>query len=187
MRPGLRVGFRRGYLGAMINSITRRLAQARATAATLEQSFVRELASLPKAYGFDSLEAFIAALEACGRGKHRGAKRAKKPSKPKTRKRAVITDSVRAKVKALLKAGKSGSQIAKAVGISLPSVQNIKKAFGLVKSPKKTPPKAKRRRAPGKPAAAPKAPKKRVAPKKATIPEAKPAPATIVPPVIPAV
>jgi DNA-binding CsgD family transcriptional regulator len=36
-------------------------------------------------------------------------------------------------VKKLVKAGKSGSQIAKAVGISLPSVQNVKKALGLVK------------------------------------------------------
>ena len=171
----------------MINPIIRRLAQARATAVKLEQSFVRELASLPKAYGFDSLKEFIAAVEASGRGKRSGAKRAKKPSKPKTRKRAVITDSVRAKVKALLKAGKSGSQIAKAVGISLPSVQNIKKALGLVKKLKKTPPKAKRSRAPSKPTAKPKTHKKRVAPKKTTIPEAKPAPTTIAPPVIPAV
>ena len=177
----MRMGCRRGYPRAMINPIIRRLAQARATAVKLEQSFVRELASLPKAYGFDSLKEFIAAVEASGRGKRSGAKRAKKPSKPKTRKRAVITDSVRAKVKALLKAGKSGSQIATAVGISLPSVQNIKKALGLVKKLKKTPPKAKRSSAPSKPTAKPKTHKKRVAPKKTTIPEAKPAPTAVVP------
>ncbi len=154
----------------MTTPIIRRLAKVRAAAANLEQTLVKELASLPKAYGFDSLKAFIAAVVAGG-GKRKGKKRATKPSKPKTRKRAVITDAVRAKVKALLKAGKSGSQIAKAVGISLPSVQNIKKAFGMVKAQKKAPPKTKRRRAPSKPAAAPKVLRKRVPP--VTIPEAK--------------
>lgn len=183
----MRVECRCGYPRAMINLIIRRLAQARATAAKLEQSFVKELASLPKAYGFDSLKAFIAAVEASGSGKRSRIKKTKKAYKPKTRKRAVITDSVRAKVKALLKAGKSGSQIAKAVGISLPSVQNIKKTFGLVKATKKAPPKAKRRRAPSKPATAPKTHKKRVTPRKAAVPEPKPTPTTVVPPVIPAV
>ena len=38
-------------------------------AAKLEQSLVKELASLPKAYGFDSLKAFIASLEVAGGGK----------------------------------------------------------------------------------------------------------------------
>jgi DNA-binding CsgD family transcriptional regulator len=37
-------------------------------------------------------------------------------------------------VKKLVGAGKTGSEIAKSLGISLPSVQNIKKALGLVKS-----------------------------------------------------
>jgi len=171
----------------MTTPIIRRLAKARAAAAKLEQSLVQELASLPKAYGFDSLKAFIAAVEVAGRGKRRGVKRATKPSKRKTRKRAVITESVRAKVKTLLKAGKSGSQIAKAVGISIPSVQNIKKAFGLVKAQGKAPPKTKRRRAPSKPAAAPKEQKKRVAPKKATIPEPKAPPTAVLPPAAPAV
>jgi len=170
-----------------MTSIIRRLEQARAKAAELEQSFQKELASLPRAYGFDSLKAFIAALEASGRGKPSGTKRAKRPSKPKTRKRAVITDSVRASVRKLFKAGKSGSQIAKAVGIPLPSVQYIKKALGLVKAPKKALPKAKRRRAPSIPAVAHKTHKKRVVPKKATVPEPKPAPTIFVPPAAPAV
>jgi DNA-binding CsgD family transcriptional regulator len=37
-------------------------------------------------------------------------------------------------VKKLVEGGKTGSQIAKALGISLPSVQNIKKSLGLVKA-----------------------------------------------------
>jgi hypothetical protein len=170
----------------MIAPIIRRLAKTKATVAKLEQSIVEELASLPEAYGFDSPKAFIAAVQAAGRGKRSGAKQAKKPSKPKTRKRAVITDSVRANVRKLLKEGKSGSQIAKAVGISLPSVQNIKKAFGLVKTHKKASPKPKRRRAPSKRAAALKAYKKRVAPKKAEVPEPKSVPTIAVPPAAPA-
>ena len=56
-----------------------------------------------------------------------------KGRRPKTRKRAKITDAIRAKVGKLVKAGQTGSQIAKALGISLPSVQNIKKALGLVR------------------------------------------------------
>jgi len=39
-------------------------------------------------------------------------------------------------VKKLAKAGKTGSAIAEELGISLPSVQNIKKALGLVKARK---------------------------------------------------
>jgi DNA-binding CsgD family transcriptional regulator len=39
---------------------------------------------------------------------------------------------MREQVKKLVAEGKTGSAIAKEVGISLPSVQNIKKAAGLV-------------------------------------------------------
>jgi hypothetical protein len=64
------------------------------------------------------------------------AKPAVKPAagvKKKRRKRAVITEAMRAEVKKMSAAGKTGKEIAKAVGVSLPSVQNIKKALGLVK------------------------------------------------------
>lgn len=43
-----------------------------------------------------------------------------------------ISDQVRAKVSELAKAGRNGAEIAKSVGISLPAVQNIKKALGLI-------------------------------------------------------
>lgn len=52
----------------------------------------------------------------------------------KRRTRAKITPEVKARVKAGVEAGKTGSAIAKEVGISLPSVQNIKKELGLVKA-----------------------------------------------------
>ena len=38
----------------------------------------------------------------------------------------------RAKVKKLVEDGKTGAEIAKAAGISLPSVHNVKKSLGLV-------------------------------------------------------
>ena len=41
------------------------------------------------------------------------------------------------KIKGALQAGKPGATVAAEFGISLPSVYNIKKAFGLVKARKK--------------------------------------------------
>jgi hypothetical protein len=63
----------------------------------------------------------------------RGGRKAKGGAK---RHRAVITDDTRKDVKKLVEAGKTGGEIAKVLGISLPSVQNIKKALGLVKAKK---------------------------------------------------
>ncbi len=47
--------------------------------------------------------------------------------------RGTITAEVKAKVKTLVLDGRSGAEVAAALGISLPSVQNIKKEFGLMK------------------------------------------------------
>lgn len=82
----------------------------------------------------------------------------------KRRKRARITDATRAKVGKLAKAGLSGSKIAKAVGISLPSVHNIKKARLVRKVKAKGNPAAKK--APAKKIPAKKPPAKRVVPKR---------------------
>jgi hypothetical protein len=154
----------------MITPSIRKLQEARTSIAQLEQALAYELASLPASYGFDSVDAFVIAIETA-HGKGRPGRRST-PAASKIRRRAKITDAIRAKVKALTKAGKTGSHIAKAVGISLPSVQNIKKVLGLVKSRKKPPSKPKVKRAPAKRKAAPKIarkpmPRVRVAPKKA--------------------
>lgn len=91
-----------------------------------------ELAALPARLGFASAADFIAAVQAAS-GKRRGRKPSSaKPSPAKRRKRAVITDDTRASVKKLVEDGKTGAEIAAALKISLPSVQNIKKALGLV-------------------------------------------------------
>ncbi|MGA7725076.1 MAG: helix-turn-helix domain-containing protein [Opitutaceae bacterium] len=150
----------------MIISSIKELNDTKAKVARLEQALAKELASLPSAYGFESLKEFVAAIKAAGGG-------GKRAGRPKTRKRAKITDSIRAKVGKLVKAKQTGSQIAKALGISLPSVQNIKKALGLVRKFKKPARKPAISRTPAKLAAVPKLPKKHVSPKKAAAPESK--------------
>lgn len=131
----------------MVTDKIKELEAARAKLASLEQSLAselnKELAALPAKYGFASAAEFFNAVSAASGG-GRGARRGRKPGRPaaaasaakagrKRRKRALITDETRAQVKKLVSDGKTGAEIAKIVGISLPSVQNVKKALGLVK------------------------------------------------------
>jgi DNA-binding NarL/FixJ family response regulator len=134
----------------MVTDKLKELEAARAKLASLEQAIAgelnKELASLPAKYGFQSTADFLKAVTAAagggggngrrGRpGRKAGAATSAGPGAPgkKRRKRSVITDETRAQVKKLVNEGKTGGQIAKALDISLPSVQNIKKALGLVK------------------------------------------------------
>ncbi|HEY5079171.1 MAG TPA: helix-turn-helix domain-containing protein [Opitutaceae bacterium] len=124
----------------MVTKQIKELEATKAKIVSLEKSIAkrlrRELATLHAKYGFDSIGEFTKALKSAaglgGRGSRSRA--AKAAGKAKRRSRAVITDATRASVKKLVEAGKTGSQIAKSLGISLPSVQNIKKALGLVKA-----------------------------------------------------
>ncbi|HSI07159.1 MAG: helix-turn-helix domain-containing protein [Rariglobus sp.] len=115
-----------------------KLAQAEAK---LASDRVAALAKLPGDYGYDNLNAFIKALKAAagkaGKGKKGKAAKATKAAKaPKAgkRTRAKITPELKAAVIAAVQAGKSGAEISKSLGLSLPSVQNIKKEAGLVKA-----------------------------------------------------
>ena len=147
----------------MFNDQLAKLQKAKADLQQLESKISAEraaaLAKLPADFGFASLEDFIAALKDAAKngGKlkakaGRGAKAtaAKAPKAPKAAvtkavkvgKRAKITDETRAQVKLLSEQGKTGEEIAKALGISAPSVQNVKKALGLVKSRAKAAPAA---------------------------------------------
>ncbi len=135
----------------MVTDKIQELAALKARAAKLQASIESqrdsELATLPSKYGYDSLKDFIKALQAAlsgggrrkrkgGRGKAKSAAGPKPKAKAKgkgKRKRAKITPELKAQVKAGVEAGKTGAVIAKELGISLPSVQNIKKEFGLVK------------------------------------------------------
>lgn len=127
----------------MISEKLKELEAARAKLAALEKAAAAEmnkrLAALPGEFNFDDVESFIAAVRAAtGSKRGRPAGAAKSTGKRggpgvKRRRRAVITDDTRAAVKKHVEEGKTGAQIAKALRISLPSVQNIKKALGLVK------------------------------------------------------
>jgi DNA-binding NarL/FixJ family response regulator len=134
----------------MVTDKLKTLAQAKAKVAELEKSITaelnQELAALPGKFGFDDVAAFVDAVRSASRssgskGKPRGRRPAAAAAAPastggKRRKRAIITSETRSKVKSLVEAGKTGAEIARSVGISLPSVQNIKKDLGLVKSRK---------------------------------------------------
>jgi DNA invertase Pin-like site-specific DNA recombinase len=117
-------------------------AKAKELQDTIESERTQELSSLPERYGYESLAGFIKAVKAAagskrGRGRKAGKARAAKPaakSGSKKRTRAKITAETKAQVKSSVEAGKTGAQIAKELGISLPSVQNIKKELGLVKA-----------------------------------------------------
>ena len=130
----------------MVTDKLKELEAARAKLATLEQSIAdelnKELAALPAKYGFASASEFVRAVSAAtggGRGRRRGRppgsgkKTAGKKGGRRRRTRAVITDETRAQVKKMVDSGKTGAEIAEALKISVPSVQNIKKALGLVK------------------------------------------------------
>jgi transposase len=125
----------------MVTKQIKELEATKAKIVALEKSIAkrlhRELASLHKTYGYGTINDFVKALKASTGGstpKARKGKKAPKGAKAARRRRAVINDETRANVKKLVESGKTGSQIAKSLGISLPSVQNIKKALGLVKA-----------------------------------------------------
>lgn len=127
----------------MFTDTLKDIEEARAKLAALEAAAAadldKELVSLPSRYGFADAKAFLAAFKAAnGSSKKPRGKKAKAaaPGGSKRRQRATITDETRAEVKKLTEAGRTGLEIAKAVGISLPSVQNVKKALGLVKKKK---------------------------------------------------
>lgn len=115
------------------------LEAARIKLAEMESSITAErtsaLANLPAEFGYPDLNSFIRALKAAQRtrgGRRKGGKKAAGKSGRRTR--AKITDETRAQVRSMVQDGKTGSEIAAALRISLPTVQNIKKALGLVKA-----------------------------------------------------
>lgn len=96
--------------------------------------FNRKLLGLPGKFGFKSMDAFIDALRAAAKAS--GVKAGKATAASGRKPRAKITPETKQKVKAMVQADKTGAEIAKALNISLPSVQNIKKELGLVKARK---------------------------------------------------
>lgn len=110
----------------------KKIATYKSRIATLEGKLHAELSKLPGKYGFSNIEAFIAELRrAKGPSQSKSAKARKAGGR---KKRAKITDEIRQKVKALVGAKKTSAVIARDLKISVPTVQNVKKALGLVKA-----------------------------------------------------
>lgn len=119
----------------MVNNIVSELELAKAKVSELEAVMAKErrarLVNLHKELGFESSKELIAALRKAPAGESRPAASAGKRPRGK---RSRITPEMKQELKALVNDGKTGKQIAKQLGISLPSVQNIKKELGLVNS-----------------------------------------------------
>ncbi len=127
----------------MLTPKLQQLADYKAKVEKLEKSVMEErdgmLRRLHTEVGFATREELIAALRGLKGG---GARRGRKPGRPAgtgkggRKKRVTITPQMRESIVAAAKAGETGAAIAKKFGISLPSVQNIKRDAGLTKKRK---------------------------------------------------
>ena len=107
--------------------------------AKLGKKMQREMAGLPEKYGYDSMESFIAALQELSGGGSSAGGGAGKAARGKAkgrRSRGKVTEEVRQKVKEMFEAEKTGAEVAAEVGLSLPTIQAIKKKLGMVKARK---------------------------------------------------
>ncbi len=99
----------------------------KAKIAALEKEIAAEraakLASLHLEVGLDSTEALIKVLKGLS-----------KAPPPKKGKRTRLTPGIKKNIANAIKAGLKGTQAARKYGVSVPTIQNIKKEFGLVKN-----------------------------------------------------
>lgn len=139
-----------------LQTLTQALEKKRAELEKLQQEIAqareKELTALPKQVGLETVDELIKALAPYASPRMKGllagnapaarqpraardasAGSASAPDEGGKRTRTTITEEMRQQVIALAKEGKTGAEIADAVGISLPSVANIKKAAGLTK------------------------------------------------------
>lgn len=117
---------------APVTELEKQIAEKNAEIANLEAQAVaaREAAAkdqndkinaLPAHFGVENLDAVMKLI----RKSQKGVVGRKSRSK--------VTDEIRARVIELSKEGKTGSEVSKTVGLSLPTIQAIRKAGGLVK------------------------------------------------------
>src|SRR5690606_6952253 len=125
----------------MLSPKLQKLADYRAKVEQLEKSLSAErnavLRRLHTEVGFSTREELIEALRGLGGGPRGRRGRVARGATGRTpsgrKKRATITPELREQVVAAAKGGATGKEIAKTCGISLPSVQNIKRDAGLTK------------------------------------------------------
>lgn len=127
----------------MLSSKIKELADYKAKIVELEKAVLEEReAALDRAHtdlGFASRSDLIKALKALEKaGPKRGRKKGPKAApasagKKQRRKRTTITPELRDSILAAVKDGGTGAAVAKKFGVSLPTVQNIKRAAGLTR------------------------------------------------------
>lgn len=111
------------------------LQQAEAVKQQIAADRAARLSNLYKELAFDSTEDLIKALrDLVGSRAPKTAKAPKAPSAKKKRVRTKVTPEMRDQIIAMCNEGKSASEIKARFGVSVGTVQNIKKAAGLVKS-----------------------------------------------------
>lgn len=84
----------------------------------------QKLVNLHQELGYGSRRELISALQSLPGGK--GGKG----------RRTVITPELRSQIEAAIREGKTGTAVAREFGVSVPTVQNIKKQRGLVRKPR---------------------------------------------------
>jgi DNA invertase Pin-like site-specific DNA recombinase len=122
----------------MVSTKYKKLEKFRTQLAKLEKEMGQinaKLCALPAKFGFKTMDAFITALRSAA-GSAASAKGSSSVAASGRKRRAKVTPEIKQKVKSLVNGGKTGSEIAKALDISLPTVQNIKSELGLVKKRK---------------------------------------------------
>lgn len=128
----------------MLSSKIKELQDYKAKIVELEKAVLEERESaLARAHsdlGFASRSDLIKALRALDkagpkRGRRKGSKKpARAVEKKARRKRTTITPELRDSILAAVKEGGTGMAVAKRFGVSLPTVQNIKRAAGLTRT-----------------------------------------------------
>ncbi len=141
-------------LVTLSQSLDKKRAEVEKLQQEIEELRAKELTSLPAQVGLESVDDLIKALAAYASPRLKGLLNAKAPAAPRPprekrtpapaepkaegdsaarRPRTTITEEIRTRVVALVQEGKTAAEIATEVGISVPSVANIKKAAGLTK------------------------------------------------------
>lgn len=122
----------------MLTTKLQELSQYKAKIAELEKAVLAErqaqLQRLHSDLGFATRDELIKALRGAGTPKaKRAVKKAAPAEKKPRRKRTTVTPELRANIEAAVRTGATSAAIAKQFDVSVPTVQNIKRAAGLTR------------------------------------------------------
>lgn len=126
----------------MLSKRIKELASQKAKLAELESAVLAEreetLQRLHLDMGYGSTAELVKALRGAARRAPKRGRRKAVAAKggKKKRTRAKITPELRAEIETAVRGGGTGASIAKQFGVSLPTVQNIKRAAGLTRKSK---------------------------------------------------